>query len=396
MEHATNLLRGLIRIEAVGASPERLLNLCAVSSIPFWDADPIDEITMQMTIHRDNLKRLRSVTEKAQFDLTIVRKRGMPFFLRRFRKRYTLVFGVLLGTLMLMCSSLFIWDIDVTGNETVSSVTILNALDEAGVSLGTYWPSLVSDNIRSRVLVLVPELSWMTVNVQGSKAEVIVREGIEMPEIVQEKAVSNVTAKTAGIITEMNVYRGTALVNIGQTVAAGEVLVSNEVPSPYTETRYVHAMADITARTWYEMTSVCPVEGEVKRYTGRQKTRTSLVFGDSRINFYLNSGIYSGECDKIIREAKLELGGVFTLPVSLVQERYSFYELEKSVPDKKARLHEMEAELEARLLGSVGEDGQIVSTNYTTAEKNGLLYVTLRAECLEQIAVIKEIENTYD
>ena len=40
----------------------------------------------------------------------------------------------------------------------------------------------------------------------------------------------------------------------------------------------------------------------------------------------------------------------------------------------------------ARLLKQIGEDGKVVSSEFSCSEKNGLLTVTLRAECSEQIA----------
>lgn len=393
MERLTNLARGLVRIQIVGPSPEQLLNLCAMSGISFWSAKPEDEFTLQITIHKESLDQVQALAERVQCTLKVQGKKGAPFFLRRFRKRYTLLAGLVISMFALLCSSLFIWEFEVTGNETISSAQILNILEEEGVGIGTYWPSLVSDSIRSKVLVKIPELSWMTVNVRGSRAEVIVRERVLKPELVHDKEVTHVLAEKSGIVTEMRVYRGTPLVKPGDTVVSGDVLVSATVRSALAPERNVRAMADVYARTWYEITSACPMETAVKQYSGKKKTKTALVIGDKRINFYLSGGIIEDSCDKIIKETKLALGDVFSLPVMLVQEQYEFYDTVASEVDLNSKRRDMEETLASHLAAEIGGSGEIVSTAFSAAEKNGLLYVTLRAECIEQIGAVIPMEQ---
>ena len=75
---------------------------------------------------------------------------------------------LLLTAVLLLLSSLFIWEINVEGNEKLTTGEILRALEECGVKTGTFWPGLDTDEIRCRMLLRLPELGWMTVNVHGS------------------------------------------------------------------------------------------------------------------------------------------------------------------------------------------------------------------------------------
>ena len=73
-----------------------------------------------------------------------------------------------------------------TGNETLTTGQILRCLDECGVRPGTYWPALSNDLVRNDMILCLPELRWLTVNVHGSRAEVIVREKDPLPDITPD------------------------------------------------------------------------------------------------------------------------------------------------------------------------------------------------------------------
>jgi similar to stage IV sporulation protein len=394
MERITNLLRGCVSLVVKGAFPENFLNLCARSGVEFWGTEPADDYTLCLCIHRRDLSRVEALAKRALCTVETTRQRGVPHMARRLKKRYVLLLGLILCLLSLTWSSLYIWEIEVTGNETVSSTEILRALDDCGVGVGSFWPSFVSDNIRSEALVRVPELSWLTVNVKGSKAEVIVRERVPKPEVVDEKLPTNVIAEKSGVITDMNVLRGRALTQKGFTVLAGDVLVSGAVPSTFSPVRAVHAMARIEARTWYELTAAAPLSQGVKSYTGEEQTHYSLEIGDKRINFYGNSGISDNNCDKIISEHRLGVTGLFSLPVAVVKETERQYGIVQETVDARQARTALEQSLLDRLAEELGESGQTVETAFSASEQNGWLYVTLRAECIEEIGGVREMSET--
>ena len=144
-------------------------------------------------------------------------------------------------------------------------------------------------------------------------------------------------------------------------------------------------MAEVYARTWYELTASAPLALEEKIYTGEAWTRRALVFCGHRINFFAGSGILPAQCDKIISEQRLELEGVFTLPVSFVREKYRRYDTVTVTRGAESLRPALEAALTERLLAELGESGKVGSTVVTAAESDGVLYVTLRAECSERV-----------
>ena len=386
MESPLHLMRGCVTVTVEGALPEKLLNLCAGNGLRFWNASPASGYSLTMTIYRRDHSRLCALAERAQCRITSSSERGLPRTARPLKRRYAFIIGVALAAALLFWSSLFIWDLDVYGNETVSDAEILAALDECGVGVGSFWPFMSSDLIRCRVILRVPELKWLTVNVRGSHASVIVREATPKPELRDEYTPTDITAAKAGIITNIMAYAGETQVVKGQTVDQGELLVSGGVRSTLAQPRFLHACADIYARVWYDLTAKCPLKAAEKRYTGRSTTRYALIFGDERINFYGNSGISGAGCDKIISERSLAIKGVFALPVTLVKETLTEFETVYSEPNRQYLQNRLRELLNDRLARELGEDGTLIQSSFSAAVQDGYLVVTLHAECVENIA----------
>lgn len=186
LKKAVKLLRGSVCVRAKSAYPERMLNLCSARGIEFWDVRWIDDTALSFCVARGDLRALRRAAEGCGAEVSIERTAGTPFFFARLRRRHALFAGGILCAALLLVNSLFIWDFEVTGNETVPTETILHALREHGVHRGTFIYSFRSQDICNRVLPELKDLCWVAVNVRGCKAYVQVRERVRAPERVNE------------------------------------------------------------------------------------------------------------------------------------------------------------------------------------------------------------------
>ena len=169
-------LCGYVRLEVCGVHPERVLNACAAAGIACTASEPVDAYTLRITVRARCADTVTELARRSQCEVKTLYRRGLPQLLRRAARYRGACAGLLAVVLALLASSLFIWRIDVTGNETLTTGQILRCLDECGVRPGTYWPALSNDLVRNDMILRLPELRWLTVNVHGSRAEVIVRE----------------------------------------------------------------------------------------------------------------------------------------------------------------------------------------------------------------------------
>ena len=145
LQQAVNFFKGHVTVRVEGGFPERVLNLCAARQINFWDLNWETPISFTFTMTRRSFRELKKHQGKLGAELQVVGREGLPYFARRFRRRYVLVAGLGLCMLLLLVGSFFIWDIQIEGNVRVSQEEIRRALDKYGVNMGTYSFSIQSE-----------------------------------------------------------------------------------------------------------------------------------------------------------------------------------------------------------------------------------------------------------
>jgi len=379
-----NRLRGQVRLRVECAFPERVLNLCGVRDLAFWDLEWESAAAFTCRMSRRDFHTLSRAAERLECTLTVVGREGAPFFLGRFRHRQALVVGMVGLGLGLFLGSFFVWDYQITGNEAVPEERILRALEQCGVGIGSFGLALDGEDIRNQMLLEIPELSWVAVNVSGCRAEVQVRERVEPPELLDETTPSNVVARRSGLVLEIRDWNGMAAVQPGTAVTEGQLLISGVEDLDTLGARVLAGMGSVQARTWYTLTTQIPLTGMEKQYTGREKRTSALVLGRQRIKFFSNGSIEEGNYDKITTRTPWSLLGV-PLPVTWVSERYRFYETVPAELDL-ARAEAMgERILTEQLEALVAPYGAVTSTLCTSRRRGDALEVTLSAECVEEI-----------
>jgi len=393
MQGIVNLARGSVRVEVEGAYPERFMNICAENEIGFWDLERVDEVTVRVTMTVGAYKKMRPFLDDIMCTAKPVKKRGVPFFLWRIRKRYALIAGLIAVVVLTWVMSLYIWDISVVGNDAVSASEILEVLDKNGVSIGTYGPSVDSEALRNKVLLELEDLSWITVNVNGSKATVIVRERVEVPDMLDEDSPGTIVAEKSGVIDEMIIFEGTTLRAVGDSISEGDDIVSGVVESISSGIRFLNARGEIYARTWYEFAVEMPLEYTQKSDTGDSTSKKSVIIGGNRINLYINSGISYEDYDKIVTEEFLTLPGGVVLPIKIATSTYNEYQAQAELLTEDKAVEILKEQLLNRLKSSIAEDGEILETEFEAVARDGMITVTLKAECREQIGTSRALTD---
>ena len=381
-------IQGLVTVELCAAFPERLLNACVQEGIPLLKPQRLDACTLRVQVQERDLEALRSLTERHQGQLKVLERFGGSQELIRLKRRVALPLGLLAVLALLFWSNSRIWAIEVRGCETLSQGRVLRALADCGVSEGSCWASLSQDEIRSQMLLALPELSWMTVNVSGSRAVVTVLERVETPEIYSEREAADIIASHTGIVRGMNVFNGLPLVEPGDAVTAGETLVSGRMDSLSHPARQIRARAEVWADTWYEQTAVIPEAEREKGEVTQVKRRFALVIGKKRINLFWGSRKELDGYDKIVHEYRVGVKSLFALPLRLVCECYTRPAARPAgTGDPDACAARLREALEQQI------EGELVSFSATAAEGEGLLYICARAQCRENIAQTAEWDS---
>lgn len=400
MKKLINWLLGYAEVRAEGAFPERLLNLCAQNGLPFWALAWRDETSFTFRVRLKDLKRLGEYAGRAMCTLDAGRQRGAAAAVLRWRKRWGFALGVTLAFLAVTVLSRFVLVVEVTGNESVSSAVILSELQRLGVRPGVYGPGLDRTALANEALLSLPELSFLSINRHGTRLEVVVREATPAPEVLAEDTPADVVATADGIILDIHTAAGQAMFEDGDTVAAGEVLISGDVElrkpegSTYDMGKLVvHAAGTVRARTWRTMEASIPVTAQAKEYTGEEKTAYSVKILWETFDFFGNSGISYEKYDKISKTRQLTLFGR-QLPFALITTTWREYTTSEQPVDAQAARTMLEEELRGRLDEILAvHDGEALRIDFVAGERDGLLTVTMLAECEEEIGRTVEREG---
>lgn len=376
--------RGVVHAAFRGGSTERFLNACSDANLVLWHIERTADGAVNAYLAEEDFERAQKIAVLCMCESEILSQRGGKKDARILRRRAGLLTAAAVFALLLTASSLFIWDIEVVGNRSISSCEILRTLADCGVAEGCFWPATDVEDIRSRVLLREDGLAWMTLNVRGSRATAVVLERREKPEIYAESRPADLVAACGGEITEMSVKNGRALVTIGQVVAAGDTLVSGRMESPAGQSRLVRAEGSVTADTWRSgRIFLCPAAQEKTRRGGVHLI-LGIKCGKARLNLAPKGRKDLDECDRISKEYKLGIKGVFAFPLALVVEEYRPYEKGGDfLPDVSAAEGRIYDALAAQI------DGEIVNADFSW--ENGC--VLFSAHCRENIATTRETKD---
>lgn len=259
--------RGTVRFAIRDGFLERFINLCAQNRVPIWDGRREgNRYTACTTL--SGSRRLPELAQKAGVILEPVRPGGAPVLLRRYRKRTGLFAGAALVAVGLMILGCFIWQVDIQGLQTIPEEEVRAALEELGVRRGALRRDIDARQVERMLMIRLDKAAWVAVNLRGSSAVVEILERVVPPERVDDRVPHNVVAAKPGFITYLEVYNGQPTVKVGDSVDAGEILVSGIMEDKKGRNRTVHARAKVMAQTREELRVEVPYLQEEQKVRG--------------------------------------------------------------------------------------------------------------------------------
>ena len=337
---------GFVRVIFYGEFSEKILNLAARNRITLWDSRLTkDGIESSVTVK--DFKRLRGIIRGNSVKVHILKKRGLPFKLKKYKKRA----GLLLGSLFFLCFIIFmsgyIWVIDVEGNTYVKDREIISLCNEIGIKEGIKKDKINPKSQRETLLLKTDKLAWVSLNIEGCRLTVNVS---EVKQTDNNTNACNLKASEDGIITKINVTAGNCIVNIDDVVKKGDLLVSGVVEQS-DSTKFVNSTGKITAEVVKEINVSGKYKEEVTSPTGEELKRYVLGIFSLKVPLYLGSA--KGEYNLKTEEERLMLFGT-RLPITLYKGDFEFLAKEKITRNReslekvlKSRVNKIIEELEA-------------------------------------------------
>ncbi|MDO9534293.1 MAG: sporulation protein YqfD [Bacillota bacterium] len=326
---------GYLLISIKGRGIARLLNLTARNGIYFWDLRYKGNVVTVKIKPRD-FKKLRPLIRKTACKVKILGKKGTPFIIIHGWRRKGLVLGIVLFCFFFYFLSLFVWNISIEGNIDVETEKIIAVLDKHEVKNGIRKKEIDLSEVERALLLEIEELKWVGVSIRGVYLNIQIVERLMEPPIEENM---DLFAVKDGLITDILVLAGKAVVEPGDTVQRGQLLISGKMTVPDDYVEYAgdvepemkdietKARGMVEALVWYESYAEVPLYHVYKRKTGNLSNSISLLAGDKIFRIWgpESSPYRNYELEKIKRTLAWRN---LRLPVELVNNNYWEYEVE--------------------------------------------------------------------
>lgn len=242
------LLFGYVEFTATGGFSERFINLCSREGLLLWDVS-YKKSSLAACMRAKDYKYIRSPAKRSGMRVKITRKRGLPFVAYRNKARAGLLAGFAVLLIFIAFMSSIVWEVEVVGNIEVGSEKIIEILNGEGVKIGAFKRSIDTTSVEKSSLSKLPEISWLSVNILGSKVQIEVRETQKGPDIIDLETPVNVIAKKDGIIKKIEINIGTKTVQLDQAVLKGDLLISGVTVNKDNTELLRHAQGRVFAET---------------------------------------------------------------------------------------------------------------------------------------------------
>lgn len=382
-----NLLRlflGFVEFEATGGFPERFLNLCTINGITLWNVQN-NGVKVKACTGVKGYKNIRKSARKSGMRVKVIRKRGLPFFIKNNKARAGVLVGLFVAVSFLVVSSCVLWDLEVSGNSSIKNEVLLESLENNGVRVGVLKSKIDTIAIEGELLKEYPDLAWASINIFGTKAVLEVKENTEKPEIEDDKTPANVVAKKDGQIILVQGHRGTNAVKEGDVVVKGDLLISGITTNADGSEKTVHATGKVFAET---QTTVSGSVRKVNDYKILRNTETKFslyLLGIDIPMFFKCKGetLYCSE--------KLLEGNNTKLPFGLSWEIFGeFSETTFELTDNQLSLLALLSCAENKR-NTFNDDCELKSVNFKREITENEVKIKCKIKAKENIAVEKEI-----
>lgn len=372
---------------------EKFLNICMRNRLVYRNftfSNDMEKISFTCTFYTAFL--LKELLKGEDIDWKCEKYFGLPYLLFKYRKRYGILIGLLLASALIILSGSFVWDVRVSGNNSLEKQEVIDFLDAQGLKVGNYIKNLDVDVIENRVLISSDKISWISINLVGNVAFVEIRESQHPPIRPQQEYPANLIAYCDGQIESIETHAGETKVTVGQFVRKGDLLISGIYDSYPWGYRYVRAQGNVMARTIKNINIEIPLNYQKKAYTGEINTKNSLIFFSKEIKLYRKTRFLGTTYDTIYKVSKCCLPHGIDLPLEWHSTIFAEYIYEDQIRTPEEALELAYEELDKQIDDMVSSGAVILRKNTSGELQESRYLLECTIVVIENIAETKEFE----
>lgn len=380
-----HFIRGVYRFEIIGISPERFINIANRRWLNVFNLH-CEGRRMFGFIAAGEFSTLSDAAEKAGVQLIITDSFGLPFLVRKYRCRIGFILGFGLFCFTLWYLSLFVWFVETVNLPEEYTAQVSEVIYNAGIRTGVLSSSVDGTWLELELESELKQFDLIKVSRLGCNAQVYFSTSGSTKSKAEQGEPCDVVADSGGEIVSIVAKTGTPMVNPGDIVYPGDLLISGLFAGQTGVIDMVHSYGEVTAITEHTFSTSINYRQTVKAPTGRIVTiNRILAFG---MEIPLFGSLPKGNYSRTYEEFPLELFG-FKLPITLRREylhELCYVEQDVSREECIKQAEEILDE-EMRKVSRI----EVVSTDQTVNDTNVGIRVTRYVTLLEDITQERKI-----
>ncbi len=310
------LIFGYVRIEIEGYYIEKFINICTNKKILIWNLKRQNGVKLYLNIGINDFKRISKLAKKTNCKVRILKKRGIPFLLHRYKKRKLFLLFLIFIICAICISSRYVWNIEIKIEDGLEIEHIEEDLENIGLKRGVLKSKINTGEIVNNLRLNRNDIAWVGIDIEGTNVKVDIVKADEKPKIIDNTEYCDIVATKPGTITKITAQNGTALVNLGDEVNEGDILIAGYMDGKYTGRRYLHSLGEVLAKVKYEKTEEVYLKKDVYIDTGKIKNQYEVIINNFPIKLYFSKPkfeLYKTE----VNEKKAKLFKNWYIPLTL-------------------------------------------------------------------------------
>ena len=389
-----HFVKGYVIINVSGIGIERFLHMCAKNGIKLFKISSRKKDGVSLCIHIKDYKKLKPICKKTRIRLRIIKKCGLPFFIKKLKKRKLLSISMILVFVMMFLSSEFIWTIEINGVGEETYQKVYNCFDDLGLKIGALKRMLPDgEQMKNTIMNSSDNLVWAWVYIKGTKASVQCKEGIKPPKVVDRKIPCDIVAIRDGVIHKITEKNGYKILNPGDVVMAGDVIISGTHESADGTIKKVHSIGEVKAVTEHKKSGYYKLYRYKNVPTGNEKNYFTLKIFSKCFDLFWKED--PGFDDYLVNENlyELKLGKDRYLGLGIYHKKYKEIKREKEEIPYEIALYMAKNELEEKIAKELLAQSQIINKNIEHQKTDDeTIKVTVSMEFIENIGKEMPIE----
>ncbi len=315
--------------------PERFLNMAHKNGLNMWDMKNADGI-FSAKARSSDIKYIRQIAEKSMCDIHIVNEHGFLRTLKKYKHRFGLMIGFILWGIAIKYFTGFVWNINITVPPMLNEFEVRQELRELGFYEGARLDGIDTEIIKDKLSVKDNRISWITINIIGTDAEVNISPNLALNlDNKQKIPASNIISTADGIITRFEIKNGYSDIKTGDGVHKGQLLVSGVKEYTDGSSALFDSNAQIYAKTFRTVTISIPKSFGSLVKLPDTLTKTDINIMGLTLPMTLHGNPH-GEYIKNTSTYQIDILG-HGIPISIISEKWQKYQKQPvHLTDKQA------------------------------------------------------------